>query len=319
MSKAIITGGCGFLGTYLAGHLLEKGYIKRVVLVDNFHSEHTKELCLERVYRNVPKDRVTIEIADVGDTLKMMDIIQRHGHPKIFFHFAGVSRAVNSCYADAVQSTSLMTAHLLECFSIMRYRPTRFIFSSSTNVYGNYQKADEDTPRNPVDVYGAIKSFGEDLTRAMCSKMGIPYTIIRPCTIYGGKDFNEHRFLNMCKVAACLTKSTILPEITVNSGVKTDYIHIKDAVTAVAICSFHKSGENQVFNIGTGRSTSLVQIVNEIKKHKVIRYRVKHIDSWRPNKGILDIKKIKKLGFAPKIDIKDGIDCFINDRNWIIK
>lgn len=315
MEKFFLTGGAGFIGSYIARQLLKMGH--QVVIYDaflNFLDPFTSnaEFYLKARLGDIV-DRLIMERGDIRNLRHISQIIRKH-QPDIVIHLAAISSAKESALypeeAASVNSDGLLnTLESLRALDNLK----RFIFTSSSFVYGNFQytPADENHPTNPIDVYGGSKLSGEFMTKTYCQELGVPYSIIRPTAVYGFGDVNK-RISQIIIESAFAKKPVILHG---GGATKIDFTQVEDTATGFILAALKKEGTNETFNIARGEGRSVSDFANIVKRHFPDLQIVSQPDDIaRPERGSLDIAKARKLlGFEPKFSLEEGIAKYIQD------
>lgn len=313
IKKVFISGGCGFIGSYLARELLKKGceimlFDAFLNLIDPFISNY-QHFLLERM--GDLRDKVKIERGDIR-VQKRMQQVMNEWKPDGVIHLAAIPSAKESTMypTEALQINVDGTLSLLEgvkaCGSVKR-----FVFTSSSFVYGHFQRpiADEEHPTNPIDVYGGTKLTGEILTRAYGSQHGFEYTIIRPSAVYGFGDCNR-RVTQLLIENAMKGKPLVLHD---GGRSKIDFTYVTDVADGFARALLTPEAANQTFNITRGNARSVLEFATEVKKYFPQAQLIeKPPDASRPERGTLSIEKARKLlGYNPKVDIEQGIKEYV--------
>ncbi len=314
IKKVLITGGTGFVGSYLTRELLKQGceillFDAYINYIDPFTSNY-QHFLIERMKGMV--DKVKIERGDIRVQKKMQQLMNEW-KPDGVVHLAALPGAKESTMypTEATQINVDGTLSVLEgvkaCGTVKR-----FIFTSSSFVYGNFKKpiADEEHPTDPIDVYGGTKLTGEILTRAYSRQHGFEHVVIRPSAVYGFGDCNR-------RVTQQLIENAIngKPLILHDGGrSKIDFSYVTDVADGYARALMVKEGANQTFNITRGNARTVLEFANEVKKYypeaKLVE---KPPDTSRPDRGTLSIEKARRLlGYDPKIDIEQGIKEYIS-------
>ena len=314
IKKVLITGGCGFIGSYLAGELLRQGcelllFDAYINYIDPFTSNY-QHFLIERMKHVLGK--VKIDRGDIRVQKKMQQLMNEW-KPDAVIHLAALPGAKESTMypTEATQINVDGTLSVLEgvkaCGTVKR-----FIFTSSSFVYGNFKKpiADEEHPTDPIDVYGGTKLTGEILTRAYSRQHGFEHVIIRPSAVYGFGDCNR-------RVTQQLIENAIngKPLVLHDGGrSKIDFSYVTDVADGYARALMVPEGANQTFNITRGNARTVLEFATEVKKHYPNAQLVeKPPDTSRPDRGTLSIEKARKLlGYNPKVDIEQGIKEYIS-------
>jgi len=182
---------------------------------------------------------------------------------EIFFHLGGVNRGTDE---EILNGNITATSRFLD--AVKKYgRPSaRVLFASSSQVYRLNKvsgKISESSLMQPESAYGVSKKTAEDLIRIS----GLPYTILRLANVYGPGCLANY---NSVVATLCERAHKELPlEINGNGKQGRDFVYIDDVVQAFLLAGFSKKVMKQkVYNVGSGQMTSLVKIVNVIKKNK---------------------------------------------------
>ena len=230
---------------------------------------------------------------------------------EIFFHLGGVNRGTDE---EILNGNLTATSRFID--AVKKYgRPSaRVLFASSSQVYRLNKvsgEISESSSMQPESIYGVSKKTAEDLIRIS----GLPYTILRLANVYGPGCLANY---NSVVATMCERAHKELPlEINGNGKQGRDFVYIDDVVQAFLLAGFSKKiMKRKVYNVGSGQITSLIKIVNVIKKNskKVsvkfkpmaedsISYccnsdKFKHDYGWRPmttlSKGI--VQSLKYFG-----------------------
>jgi len=234
--------------------------------------------------------------------------------PDVVIHLGNLPLAdySNDYPEETISNILLGTLNLLE---LLKLRPTtRLIYASSSMIYGdfNYTPCDEKHKKEPKDVYGATKLATETLIKTYSKRYNIEYTIVRPSAVYGPGDINK-RVVQLFIENAKNNKPITLH----NKGLsELDFTYVEDIAEGFnLILKNLKKTKNQTFNITSGKSRSLNDLVNILKKYypnlKINNSKKKLI---RPKRGALDISKAKKiLKYQPKFNLESGIKKYISN------
>ena len=201
----------------------------------------------------------------------------------------------------------LSTLNILEKARIDKSKVIFF----STYVYGDpkYLPIDEAHATNPLNPYTQSKLVSEDLCIAYNRDFGIPITIFRPFNIYG---LGQNPSFFIPTIINQLNDQII--ELN-DSRPKRDFIHIDDVVKAVYLAIKSNDSKAKIFNLGSGTSTSVKEIVKIIMKFSPKKPIVKFSEEVRKGEildTVADISKIKnELEWQPNIPLKEGLRSLI--------
>ena len=313
IKKVFITGGCGFIGSYLARELLKQGFELMLFdaflnYIDPFTSNH--QFFLKARMQEL-MGKVEIERGDIR-VQKRMQQLMNEWKPDAVVHLAALPSAKESTEypTEALQINVDGTLSVLEgvkaCGSVKR-----FVFTSSSFVYGHFKRpiADEEHPADPIDIYGGTKLTGEILTRAYARQVGFEYVIIRPSAVYGFGDCNR-------RVTQILIENAARGKpLTLHDGGRSriDFTYVTDVADGFARALSVPGAANETFNITRGNARSVLEFATEVKKYYPNAQLVeKPSDTSRPERGTLSIEKARKiLGYNPSVDIEWGIKEYI--------
>jgi UDP-glucose 4-epimerase len=293
--KALVTGAGGFLGSHICRYFFENG--AQVIGIDSFPEFKMQNDCDGLSERHV----MTLPDKRFGEML-------RETKPDMVIHCAGsasVPFSLKEPYAD-FKGNAAVTAFVLE--SIWKESPDSFfVLFSSAAVYGNPEKLPvcESAVCSPISPYGYHKYFCELIVEQYSKLWNIRSAVIRIFSAYGERLQKQ--------VVYDLTQKfgDLGPEVIelFGTGEETrDFIHAEDVARAV-FCIVEKNATG-VFNVASGTELKIVELArlirNTVGSSKTIRFNGK-IRQGDPLKWCADIRKLKELGFEPKISIDDGV------------
>ena len=315
--KFLITGGAGFIGSYIARALVKRDI--PTVLLDAFvqyfsvlepESELYQRYLQER-FRDL-RGRVTLVRGDTRNKDHLRRVILEH-RPTHIIHLAAlpIANLSKSHSEEALSSTLNSTINLLEIIRDVDF-VQRFVYTSSSMVYGDfeYTPADEEHPKSPKGIYGGVKLCGEIMTQVYGPLFGADYTIIRPSAVYGPTDVNR-------RVSQILVENALHGKpLILHGGDETvlDFTHVKDAAEGFILAALTPEGRNQVFNITRGEGRSLREfadiLVAMIPSVQIIE---EPADESHPKRGALDITRARRLlGYDPKYSLEDGLREYVD-------
>ena len=317
MSTALITGGLGFVGSYIAKDLIDNKIVKKVICLDSFvnYVNVTDKNFLD--YRKTRlegfSNEIIVERGDAKFYGVISNLIEQY-RPKYIFHLASLPLAKidNLNVEEAFESSVTATSNIIQiCSSIKGYKPERFIYTSSSMVYGNFEENEvtEDSKCNPIEIYGTAKLSGEITTKGLCNYFNIPWTIVRPSAVFGPTDMNNR--VSQLIIDKAMQKETI---DIYGKDEKLDFTYVKNLSLGFVSVATHKNGINQIFNITNGKAHTLVQFLEEVKRYiPDVNYVIKDRDESRPIRGTLSNEKIYNLiNFKPPFTFEEGVKEYVN-------
>jgi len=307
ISRVVVTGGAGFIGSWLARELLGRGY--SVIVLDNFCSGSWENL------RGL-HGKVGFKVVDG-------DVRDRHIVRKVMKDAEGVVHLaalidVEASVRDPFETHDVnVNGTLNVLYEAVKAGVRRFVFASSTAVYGdaNPLPLKEDYPPRPISPYAASKAAAEGYCLAFNKCYGLETVILRYFNVYGPGQRNSAYSGVITKFLENALKGK--PLTVYGDGCQTrDFIYVDDVIEATVLALEDDGLEGETFNVCTGKPTSvneLVEVVRAItgKDLKVVYDKLRKGDI-RSNYG--DPSKARKtLGFKAKTSLKEGIETIVNN------
>jgi len=303
--KILITGGAGYIGSFMVKLAINKGY--EVVVADS----------LEKGSRKAIDSRATFVVGDLKNKDFVASIFSEHKFDAVV-HFAGYISMGESVtnpyiYFDNNVNTSL---NIIE--GMVKNNLNSFIFSSTAGVYGNPTKIPitEDHPKNPTNPYGESKLIVEQILSWYRKIYGLNFISLRYFNACGassdgkmGEQHSPETHLIPNTINAILNKSefTLYGDDyeTPDGTCIRDYIHVIDLVEAhiLAISKLKDDSGGFFYNVGTGQGYSNKEVIDVVKKIAGQEMNIKIADrrSGDADRLIADPTLIKRyLHFKPK-------------------
>lgn len=294
MSKCLVTGGAGFIGSNLVDELIKQKH--QVTVIDNL-STGKKE------YVNAKADFHKLDIrnlAEIKSVFSGMDYV---------FHLAAFPRVQPSIEDPATANDINLNGTLNVLLAARDAKVKRVVYSASSSAYGDQTKMPltEDMPAHPLSPYGLQKYVGELYCRLFSDIYGLPTVSLRYFNAYGKRQTLEGAY---CLVMGIFVSQRLKKQpmtITGDGENRRDYTSVIDVVRANILASqIEKVGKGEVMNIGRGSNFS----VNELAK--MIGGPVKHIEARiEPRETLADNFLAKKLiGWEPTINLPEWLEGY---------
>lgn len=283
--KILVTGGNGFIGSHVVHYLRQKGY---------------------RV--EAPSSRA-INVLRKEDWVHLREEDIQH-----VVHLAGKTFVPDS-WKEPEEFFRVNTMGILQVLDLCRNRQIGMTYISAY-VYGEAgnEPISETAPVKPNNVYAKSKYMTEELCEFFCEYFNVDITTLRLFNVYGpGQD---GRFLIPSVINQVLDndKDTIVVQ---NLIPKRDYVHVYDVCRVIEL-SIQNTRNYHVFNVGSGESYSVEEIVNLIQEDAHTKKKVNSLHLTRKNElsnVIADIGKIEReWGWKPKISLRDGLHTCLEDK-----
>lgn len=303
--KILVTGGAGYIGSFMVKEALNKGY--EVVVVDN----------LERGHQDAIDRRAKLVIGELKDR-KFIEHVFLEDKFDAVVHFAGFISMAESVSNPYIYFENNVNASLNVLEGMVRQRVNNFIFSSTAGVYGNPIRTPirEDHPKNPTNPYGESKLMVEKILSWYRKIYNINFVSLRYFNASGaaidaslGEDHHPETHIIPKAIKSALSGSefTLYGDDykTLDGTCIRDYVHVVDLVEAHVLALKKLRIETGAFfyNVGIGKGYSNKQIIDMVKKVSGVDFPVK-IESRRSgDAGILvadTTKIVKELRFKPQ-------------------
>ena len=295
MTKSLVTGGAGFIGSNLVDKLISIGH--EVVVIDNQSAE-----CNEKFYCNPKASNHKLDICDYEFTRDLYDDVD------YVFHLAAESRLQPAIKnpIEAVSKNCVGTTTVLQCAREAGVK--KVIYSSTSSGYGlNPWPNHEEQPDDCLNPYSVSKVAAEKLCKMYTDLYGLKTVIFRYFNVYGERSPTVGQYAPVIGIFL-KQKNNNKPLTIVGNGLqRRDFVHVYDVADANILAATTDISEEyygQVFNVGNGKNVSILEIAQMISDNYV------YIDS-RPGEAettLASIEKIKKVfGWEPKIDVLDWI------------
>ena len=309
MSKILITGGAGYIGSMLCTKLLEEGHMVTVVDLLKYDKGSLNHLYFNKNFKLICDDIRKVNL--------MKKLIKQHDF--IIPLAALVGAPLCEKFKKDALSTNLGSIKTLCNFATKK---NKVIYLTTNSGYGIGEKnkyCDEKSPLKPISLYGRTKCDGEDLVRSKIKN----HVCFRLATVFGHSyRMRSDLLVNNFVYTAIKKKKLTLFE----PHFRRNFIHVRDVVNAIIFTmkNFNRLKDN-VYNLGlSSANISKIMLARKIQK-QYKKLRIKIVTNRKdPDKRdyFVSNKKIEKKGFKAKISLEDGISelikIFTNDKNKVI-
>lgn len=301
----IVTGGAGFIGSHLTEQLLSEGH--RVTVVDNLTTGRLENLPKHPRLTFLQKDILICQPEDFTDKVDGIA------------HLAAISSVTESLYRPLEAhhnnlSTTLAVIQLCQALTI-----PKLVFASSASVYGNLTQLpiSEEQKTSPMSPYGLQKLVSEQYASMFAKQLGFSFVGLRIFNVFGHRQVPDSSYSGVISRFVDVMQSG-LPITIYGEGNQTrDFIYVKDVVRAFsqAFKANVTPGSSLICNLGTGKSTSLVQLIDILKNH--FPQWQSEINFVSPRLGDIqhsqaDISRISScLDFHPQWSAESAINFFV--------
>jgi UDP-glucose 4-epimerase len=298
--KVVVTGGAGFVGSNIVRRLLKEG--AKVVVLDDFYTGNESNLPIGDANLEVVKGSVT-DFELTRDVVRGAISVIHEAARNIIVS----TRNPREDYEVNIGGTLNVLLAVREC------KVPRMVYASSASVYGNprYLPINEDDSTNMLSPYAVSKFAGENYCKAFYESYGLSTSMVRYSNVYGVAQRPDNPY---CGVIAKFFETAMAgeaPRIHGDGEQTRDFTYIDDVVDATLLAGFSPKAEGQVYNVGTGRETSVNQLARmiiqitgaEVEPEYVDR---RDIDNIR--RRVVNIEKIRReLRWSPSVTIEKGL------------
>jgi UDP-glucose 4-epimerase len=304
--RILVTGGAGFIGSHLVDALSENNH---VVVLDNFSSGKK-----ENIEHHKGKPNIEVITGDIRDKALLFKVTK---DIDIVYHLAVQCLRV-SIKDPEINHEVNATGTLNICMAALKNAVKRFVYISSSEVYGTALKVpmDENHPCEPMTVYGASKLAGEAYALAYHRTYGLNSLVVRPFNTYGPRAHFEGAYGEVIPKFVLRVLNNIPPIIFGDGSQTRDFTYVSDTVKGIIMASECDTMIGQTVNIANGAETS-INTLAEIIIQKSNREHLRPLyEKNRPGdvmRHFANIEKAKRLfNYASHIDIECGIELYID-------
>lgn len=299
--KILVTGGAGFIGSHIAQEALIRA--DEVFIIDDFSSGKRENI-------PVSKD-VTVFEADIRDKVKIRQIFEKI-RPEIVFHeaaIASVQRSIDEpAFTRSVNVEGTRVIFELAC----EYGVKTVVFASSAAIYGSdpiLPKTERMTPK-PISPYGEHKLENELIAEQFSAQGRTVLIGLRYFNVFGPRQDPKSEYSGVISIfldRVCGGKDILIHGDGLQSR---DFVYVKDVVAANLLCSQKTENRFAIYNVGTGVSTTILQMAQTIfeMKGRLPKFRYGSSREGDIRHSLADISELKSAtGYHPRYDIRAGL------------
>ena len=250
MQKVIVTGGAGFIGSNLVDELIKQEI--EVIVLDNLSTGKRENINPRAVFYECDISNMPMNTFEY--LFKGVDTI---------FHLAATPQVQYSIENPLDNNNLHSLINMLEVSKLIKAK--RFVFSSSSAVYGNpkYTPIDENHPTNPLSPYALHKLVGEQYCKLYSQIYGLDTVSLRYFNVYGERMANEGAYKSVISVFKEQYEQEEPLNIVNDGEQKRDFIHVNDIIKANILCAESTKNLNgEIFNVGTGKAFTVNEIAD---------------------------------------------------------
>jgi dTDP-L-rhamnose 4-epimerase len=343
--KVLVTGGAGFIGSFLVDSLLKQGHEVRIydALVPQVHgAEQTVP-----DYVNPQAEFVKGDMRDREALVKTLEGVD------VVFHLAAAVGVGQSMYQIQyyTEANTLGGATLLDLLANTKHQVRKMIVASSMSIYGEGKygcedcgdvfprlrseaqlrtrdwemkcphchqdvhlvPTDEDKPLFPTSIYAITKRDHEEMFLSTGLAYGIPAVALRLFNTYGPRQALSNPYTGVMAIFSGRLLNQQPPVIYEDGRQSRDFTHVSDIVQGLQLAMDRPEADYQVFNLGTGVPTSIGQVADMLARHLTGgRVEPQVLNQFRAGDirhCYADLTKARRLlGFEPRVPLEEGLD-----------
>lgn len=306
--NVLVTGGTGFIGSYLTRSLVEAGH--RVVCFDQIPAGNS----FDQVIPDELKQQVTVIAGDVTDAIAMAKTIREHDIETVV-HLATLT--IPASNADPRRALYVNCQSFIELLELARLLPLRrVVWASSVAVFGDRslygdQPIPDDALHKPTTIYGATKSLNEVMAQHYFDEFGVDNIGLRYTIVYGhGRLRGASAFAAQMLQSAALEQPTVVPY----ADQMMDWQYVEDAAgVTLAAVEAKEPTKTRVFNTGGIRATprQAAEVIRELLPGVELTIQPGQFGKrLYPDFSVAGAEQ--ELGYKSKFDLAEGIRRTIN-------
>ncbi len=305
--SCLVTGVAGFIGSTLADRLLQDGHA--VVGVDALTDYYAPELKRRNLGELLGRPGFSFHeenllSANLGERLRGIDVV---------FHLAaqpGVRKSWGGTFATYLDNNVAATQRLLE--AVRDVPITRFVFASSSSVYGTATDLPvrESTLPQPISPYGVTKLAAEHLCGVYANAFGVPAVSLRYFTVYGPRQRPDMAFNRF--VRAMVEGDQI--ELYGDGEQTRDFTFVSDAVAATVAAADADLDGGRVYNVGGGSRVSVNHVIGLLERiiGKQARISRRPAQAGDARDTFADCSAARAdLGYQPAVALNAGLEALV--------
>jgi dTDP-L-rhamnose 4-epimerase len=340
--KILVTGGAGFIGSHLVDGLVADGH--RVRVLDCLDPQVHGPGATRPSYLHPKAEFLLGDVRDRQAVARALDGVE------VVFHEAAAVGVGQSMYQieHYVSVNALGAAVLLEGIVERRRQLRKVVVASSMSIYGEgaYRAPDgrrvnpglrseaalaarrfelhdesgqplvplgtpEDKPLQPTSIYAITKRDHEEMFLAVGAAYDIPVVALRYFNVYGPRQALSNPYTGVVAIFSSRLLNRRPPPVYEDGGQTRDFVHVSDIVQANQLALAHDAANGRVYNVGTGRAISVLQVAETLSElldygeppEVLGKYRAGDIRHC-----VADISRIEReLGYRPKLAFAEGL------------
>lgn len=303
-STIFVTGGAGFIGSYVIEEILAQYQPKKIIILDNL---------IRGSFENMKGFIKNPLIEFIEGDIRNNDLLEKCiSQSDYVFHMAALR--INACAASPQDGFEVMLQATFSLANLcVKHKVKKVIYSSTASVYGlaqHFPTPETDNPYNNQTFYGGAKVWGEQLFRSYKFMYGLDYVALRYFNVYGQRMDTDGKYTEvMIKWLDCIRDKKD-PAIFGDGSDSMDFVHVKDIAHA-NVLALLSDITDEAFNVGDQVETSLKELLEALLKVNSCKLQpvFKEANSINPvSRRLADVSKAGKLlGYKPSVTLEQGL------------
>ncbi|MBN1512882.1 MAG: GDP-mannose 4,6-dehydratase [Phycisphaerae bacterium] len=308
MPRIIVTGGAGFIGSHVCEALLARQ--SDVLALDSFDTFYDPQIKRRNVHRCLADGRFSLAEGDICDAAFVEETLAAGAD--VLVHLAARAGVRPSIEQPLLYQKVNVEGTLVLLEAARRAGVQKFIFASSSSIYGNNRKvpfAESDPVDHPISPYAATKKAGELLCHTYHHLYGLDVTCLRFFTVYGPRqrpDLAIHKFARLIEAGRPVP-------VFGDGSVRRDYTYIGDIVAGV-LAAVDRCQGYHLYNLGESKPVSLNDMIAALEHALGKRATIdrRPLQPGDVDQTYADIRLARtELGYNPATSFEDGIARFV--------
>jgi len=308
-NKILVTGGAGNIGSFIVDQCVE--FDHDVIVVDNFYNGKFRN-----IEKHLASNKIKLETIDIGNWEMVKYVFDKYKPDYVSHQASLMIMDSNKFPRKAIETNIQGTFNIIQACS--DFNVMKLTYGSSASVYGNprFVPVTEEHPFDNQTLYGATKIAKEALMHSWAFSHNVPFVGFRYFNIYSERQGLGAFYTQVFQKWIHAIHED--KEITMyGDGEQTmDLVHSSDAAKANMLAMFNDEVKNEHFNVGTGKETSLKELLSIIEKLMEKKAKVKHVESdpHLVRRRCASIEKITNmLDFEPTVNVEEGTKRYIDN------
>jgi UDP-glucose 4-epimerase len=298
---SLVTGGAGFIGSHLVAELTARG--RRVRVLDNFSSGLRENLA--RI--QPPPEVVEADLADPTAVRRAMAQVN------VVYHLGALASVQRSIENPEITHRACATGTLHVLNAARGSGVRRVVYAASSSAYGGLSSEEgqsEDAPTSPLSPYAAAKLSGELYAQAFSATYGLETVATRFFNIFGPRQRGDSPYSGVIALFITAMASGRVPTVHGDGLQSRDFTYVANAVQALIRAAEAPGVSGKVYNIGTGRSITILDLVAALNR----LFGTKLVPKYGPARpgdvrhSRADISRARsELNYEPVVDFEEGL------------